>query len=81
MQPGSPPVDARQMGSRCAPRRITDGTGNADPDDDGDGFSDEEELEAGTDSLNSDSFPSNGEEGCGGLPIWMLYIATQPKAA
>ena len=62
----------------------TDGDGvgnNADTDDDGDGFSDEEELEAGTDSLNSESFPSNDEEGSGGLPIWMLYIATQPKAA
>ena len=54
---------------------------NTDTDDDGDGFSDEEELAAGTDPLNSESLPSNNEGGSGGLPIWMLYIATEPKAA
>ena len=62
----------------------TDGDGvgdNADIDDDGDGFSDTEELSAGTDPLNSESIPSGDDEGSGGLPIWMLYIATQPTAA
>lgn len=62
----------------------TDGDGvgnNADPDDDGDGYSDSAEIAAGTDPLSSESFPSEDEEDSGGLPIWMLYIATQPKAA
>ena len=62
----------------------TDGDGvgnNADTDDDGDGYSDSDEIEAGTDPLSSESFPSEDEEGSEGLPIWMLYIATQPKAA
>lgn len=56
----------------------TDGDGignNADNDDDGDGYSDSDELEAGTDSLSPESFPSED------LPIWLLYIATEPKAA
>jgi hypothetical protein len=62
----------------------TDGDGvgnNADADDDGDGYLDSAEIAAGTDPLSSESFPSEDEEGSGGLPIWMLYIATQPKAA
>jgi hypothetical protein len=59
----------------------SDGVGNnADTDDDGDGYSDAEEIAAGTDPLNSDSFLSELEDDSGGLPIWLLYIATQAKA-
>jgi hypothetical protein len=57
----------------------SDGVGNnADTDDDGDGYLDTEEIAAGSDPLSSDSVPSETDESVGGLPIWMLYIATQP---
>ena len=57
----------------------SDGVGNnADTDDDGDGYLDTEEIAAGSDPLSSDSVPSETDESAGGLPIWMLYIATQP---
>ena len=61
----------------------TDGDGvgnNADTDDDGDGYSDSEELAAGTDPLSSESVPSESDGASGGLPVWLYYIATQPQA-
>ena len=61
----------------------TDGDGvgnNADLDDDGDGYSDSEELAAGTDPLSSESVPSESDGASGGLPVWLYYIATQPQA-
>ena len=62
----------------------TDGDGvgnNADTDDDGDGYSDSQEVAAGTDPLNSESVPSPTNEGSGGLPSWLLFLATQPNGA
>ena len=59
-----------------------DGVGNnADTDDDDDGYSDSEEIQAGTDPLRADSFPSEADENASGLPIWLYYIGTQPQAA
>ena len=56
-----------------------DGLGNnADPDDDGDGFGDAEELAAGTDPLDAESFPETETDG---LPIWLRVIATDPRYA
>ena len=54
-----------------------DGLGNnEDADDDGDGFSDADELSVGTDPLNESSFPVV-EEDTSGMPIWLYYITTQ----
>lgn len=61
----------------------TDGDGvgnNSDTDDDGDGYSDSEESLAGTDPLDSNSYPDTPEEEAGGTPIWMLYTATKIAA-
>ena len=58
----------------------TDGDGignNADPDDDGDGYSDLEEQVSGSDPLDRNSYPDEGEFR---LPIWLYFIATQPRA-
>ena len=41
-------------------------------DTDGDGWTDLEEQEEGTDPNDPDDYPSTG-----GLPIWLLYQATQ----
>ena len=50
-----------------------DASGNAcDADDDGDGYTDEEEIDAGTDPLDPNDQPTSS-----GLPIWLLYQATQ----
>jgi subtilisin-like proprotein convertase family protein len=58
----------------------SDGIGNnADTDDDNDGFSDSEEIQAGSDPLSVDSLPSEADEQTGGLPVWLYYIATQPQ--
>ena len=51
-----------------------EGTLNTDPenpDTDGDGYTDYEEYVDGTDPLD------DGDPGSGGLPIWLLYEATQ----
>ena len=68
-----------------ASERDTDGDGvndnldafpndpNETLDSDGDGYGDNEELEAGTDSNDPNDQPVQG-----GLPIWLLYEATQP---
>lgn len=53
-----------------------DGLGNnTDTDDDGDGFSDQEELAEGSDPLDSASVP----EESGGLPKWMFYLTIKPN--
>jgi hypothetical protein len=58
----------------------SDGIGNnADTDDDNDGYSDSEEIQAGSDPLSADSLPSEADEQTGGLPVWLYYIATQPQ--
>ena len=44
-----------------------------DLDDDNDGFTDAEELEAGTDPNDPNDQPVQSS-----LPIWLLYEATQP---
>lgn len=49
------------------------GTDPLKQDTDGDGWSDREEIDAGTDPLQAASQP----ELEGGLPIWLLYQATQ----
>ena len=52
-----------------------DGIGNnEDTDDDGDGFSDAEEIASGSDPLSANSVPDSET---GGLPIWLLFIATE----
>ena len=54
----------------------TDGDGignNADTDDDGDGYSDEEEIEAGTDPLDKRAYPGAANKKMRSLPIWALY--------
>ena len=52
-----------------------DGIGNnEDTDDDGDGFSDAEEIASGSDPLSANSVPVSET---GGLPIWLLFIATE----
>ena len=48
------------------------GTGVNNPDSDGDGFPDGEEVADGSDPLNADEHPSNS-----GLPIWLLLEASQ----
>ena len=47
------------------------GTDPENPDTDGDGYTDYEEYVDGTDPLD------DGDPGSGGLPIWLLYQATQ----
>jgi hypothetical protein len=47
------------------------GTDINNPDTDGDGYTDYEEYVDGTDPLD------DGDPGAGGLPIWLLYQATQ----
>lgn len=47
------------------------GTDPENPDTDGDGYTDYEEYVDGTDPLD------DGDPGSGGLPIWLLYEATQ----
>jgi len=47
------------------------GTDINNPDTDGDGYTDYEEYVDGTDPLD------DGDPGSGGLPIWLLYQATQ----
>jgi hypothetical protein len=49
------------------------GTDPLSRDTDGDGWSDKEEIEEGTDPLSASSQP----EIQSGLPIWLLYQATQ----
>jgi len=44
----------------------------ADTDDDGDGYTDVEEIEAGSDPTDANDEPLNT-----GLPVWLLYQATQ----
>ena len=52
-----------------------DGIGNnEDTDDDGDGFSDAEEIASGSDPLSANSVPDSET---GGLPIWLMFIATE----
>ena len=58
----------------------TDGDGignNADTDDDNDGYSDADESLAGTDPLDANSYPTETSAEAEGLPIWMLYLASQ----
>ena len=51
-----------------------DGVGdNADADDDGDGWTDAQEVAAGTDPLDPNSSPNPSS----GLPIWLLYEASK----
>ena len=61
----------------------TDGDGignNTDTDDDNDGYSDADESLAGTDPLDADSYPTETSAESEGLPIWMLYLASQLAA-
>lgn len=58
----------------------TDGDGignNADDDDDGDGISDYDELESGTDPLDARSRPNSADDEASGMSIWLKYIATK----
>ena len=58
----------------------TDGDGignNADSDDDGDGYSDADEILARTDPLDADSYPGSPGLETGGIPVWLYYIITQ----
>jgi hypothetical protein len=58
----------------------TDGDGignNADTDDDGDGYTDEQEIIAGSNPLDSSSKP---EDESTGLPIWMFLLTTEPRS-
>lgn len=58
----------------------TDGDGignNTDADDDGDGFSDADEILAGTDPLDADSYPGSPSLETEGIPVWLYYIITQ----
>ncbi len=58
----------------------SDGIGNnEDTDDDGDGATDEEESAAGSDPLDPTSLPGSSDEESDGLPVWMLYIASQTE--
>jgi len=70
------PLDAAESADNDA-----DGLGdNRDTDDDNDGYSDTEEIAAGTDPLDINSYPGTPEEETGGTPIWMLYTATKIAA-
>jgi minor extracellular serine protease Vpr len=59
------------------------GTDPQSADSDGDGYSDGEEVAAGSDPKDAESLPSDSEgtEADSGLPIWMIYIATDPVAS
>ena len=59
------------------------GTDPQSADSDGDGYSDGEEVAAGSDPKDTESLPGNtdGTEADSGLPIWMIYIATDPVAS
>ena len=52
------------------------GTDPKNRDSDGDGWSDKEETEEGADPLQASSQPESNS----GLPIWLLYKATQSEA-
>lgn len=55
-----------------------DGIGNnADTDDDGDGYSDADEILARTDPLDADSYPGSPSLETRGIPVWLYYIITQ----
>ena len=47
---------------------------SADTDDDNDGYSDSDEIDEGTDPRDSSDYPLPS-----GLPIWLLYEASQSK--
>ena len=84
---GTPAAEAEAINaSGCGPsERDTDGDGTNDAldafpndpnetlDSDGDGYGDNEETEAGTDPNDADDQPIQS-----GLPIWLLYEASQP---
>ena len=59
------------------------GTNPKSADSDGDGYSDGEEVAAGSDPKDAESLPSDtdGTEADSGLPIWMIYISTDPVAS
>ena len=52
---------------------------NEDTDDDNDGFSDSDELSAGSNPLDATSVPSDSDANINnsGMPIWLKYLATK----
>ena len=81
--PNQTNFDGDSLGDLCDPDDDNDGltdtqevelgTDRVNRDSDGDGWSDKEEVDAGTDPLQASSQP----ESSSGLPIWLLYQATQ----
>lgn len=62
----------------------TDGDGignNSDNDDDGDSYVDIDEISAGTDPLDANSYPREDEQVTTGMPIWLYYIVTESSKA
>jgi hypothetical protein len=75
LQLGTSPLDSDTDGDGLSDLyEVSIGSNPLIRDTDGDGYSDSEEVSDGKDPLNSASYPDNA-----GLPIWLIYMATQSQ--